>query len=143
MEEKKNIWHLTSTFYSQMEKYTFKQKNLDPTFYYDLQNAFLPTKNILQIIVKSRYFLTKTRAVFTSFSTTRGQRIIRVVVFVLVVVVVATFVWHSHFLEDFFKVNKVPNTDLFSLGMYQSLLSVAYPIRFFLCRGIENICVII
>ena len=39
------------------------------------------------------------RSVFTSDGTTRGQGIIRVVILVIVVVV-ATFFRHSHFLED-------------------------------------------
>ena len=41
---------------------------------------------------------------FTSVGTRRSQGIVRVFVVVLVVfdvVVVATFFWHSHFLEDF------------------------------------------
>ena len=51
------------------------------------------------------YFFKKFSAsFFTSVGTTRGQGIIRVAV-VIVVVVVATFLWHSHFWK-ILKVNK-------------------------------------
>ena len=55
-------------------------------------------------------FLNLPDDIFTSVSTTRGQVIIRVVVFVALVVVVAAavaiFSLHSHFLKFFKKVNK-------------------------------------
>ena len=52
-----------------------------------------------QSYINIRVFVTgPVFCLFTSFGTTRGQGIIRVVVVVLVAV--ATFFGHSHFLED-------------------------------------------
>ena len=55
----------------------------------------LSTRNLLS---KFGFLIVFLRNVFTSVGTTRGQGIIRVAV---VVLVVAKFFWHSHFLEEY------------------------------------------